>query len=254
MEFQSNDIYKALDNSYKSLAPYSNKQRWEFDSNLFHLSTIVSHVSKSDRIIDVGCGIGILALALKNLGFDVCGVDKYVFEPKNSYNVSDIDGLKKIWERNKLNISSGDVLSGPDGRKFDVVVSVAVIEHQRYLRNFIENLLSFVGSGGKVYVATPNVSNLLNRFRMFFGRAPMANVEAFYINGESFNGHWREYNPHELKVIAKSANTKVIEVGAKQTTKPHFSKDFKKWHVSLFRMLAYIIPGTGDTSYIWIQK
>lgn len=254
MKSQSKDIYIALDNAYKTLAPYSNKQRWEFDSNLFHLSTIVSHVAVKDKIIDVGCGIGILALALKNLGYDVCGVDKYVFEPSNSYNVSDIDGLKKIWKDNGLNISAGDVLDGGDGGKFDVVVSVAVIEHQRYVKNFIENLLRFIKVGGKVYIATPNVSNLLNRFRMFFGRAPMANVEAFYINGESFNGHWREYNPGELNKIAKLAKTQVIEVGAKQTTKPHFNRDFKKWHVSIFRMLAYIIPGTGDTNYIWIQK
>ena len=157
MKSQSKDIHIALDNAYKTLAPYSNKQRWEFDSNLFHLSTIVSHVAVKDKIIDVGCGIGILALALKNLGYDVCGVDKYVFEPSNSYNVSDIDGLKKIWKG-------------------------------------------------------------------------------------------------ELNKIAKLAKTQVIEVGAKQTTKPHFNRDFKKWHVSIFRMLAYIIPGTGDTNYIWIQK
>jgi len=254
MNYQSNDIFTALDKSYKTLSPYSNKQRWEFDSNLHHIGTIVSHASKTDKIIDVGCGIGILVLALKNLGYDVCGVDKYVFEPSNSYNVSDIEGLKKIWKDNNVDISAGDVLAGVNGRSFDVAISIAVIEHQRYVKDFIENLLGLVKKGGKVYIATPNVSSLLNRFRMFAGRAPMANVSDFYKNGEAFNGHWREYNPSELSIIAKLANTKVVEVGAKQTTKPRFNIDFRKWHVNLFRLFARIIPGTGDTNYIWIQK
>ncbi len=254
MNSTTSSLTEALKKSYSTLAPHSDSQRWEFDNNIFHLKSIVKNTSKKDRIIDVGCGIGILALALKNLGYYVVGIDKYVFEPRNSYNVADIENLKKIWKKGGLDISSGDLFNSTQNTGFDVALSIAVIEHQKDVKGFIENLSGYVKKDGKIYVATPNVSNFLNRFRMLLGKAPMSNIASFLKAGEGFNGHWREYTIAELKTIAQISGLEIIEIGNKQTTKPYFSTNFRKWHVSLARFGGYVFPGTGDTNYIWMKK
>ncbi len=254
MNSQKTALKEALNKAYTTLSPYADSQRWESDSNLFHLESIIKNVSKNDQIIDVGCGIGILVLALKNLGYSVRGIDRYVFEANNSYGIDDIENLKKIWKKEGLEISSGDLFTSNQNASFDVVLSVAVIEHQKDLKGFIQNLISFVKKDGKVYIATPNVSNFLNRLRMLLGRAPTSNIDPFFRAGESFNGHWREYTVFELEKVAKISNLEIIEARNTQTTKPHFNTNFKKWHVSLARLGGYIFPGTGDTNYIWMKK
>ena len=246
--------HESLRNAYDLLSPFSDKQRWEFDSNLFHLNSVVKKVTKHQKIIDIGCGIGILALSLKIMGYDICGIDRYVFESENSYSADDIEKLKKIWNENNLKIYSGDITESKKLEEFDVAVSIAVIEHQKDIKSFIQGLSSYLRVGGIAYVATPNISNLLNRFRMLFGRAPMANIESLFRDGESFNGHWREFTIDELKKVFILSKVEIIESGNKQTGSFSITKNYKKWHVATLRLFARVIPGAGDTNYIWIKK
>lgn len=245
------EIREALKRSYRALSPYADRQAWEFDNNLFHISFLAKRVPKDAKILDLGCGIGIMVLALKYIGFDVTGVDRYIFEPSNSYSVSDLEGLKKVWQKERLNIMP----SVPDssGEKYDVVASIAVIEHQSNLRLFMEDVKSSAKKGGYIYIATPNVANLLNRFRFLFGRAPLCNIKEFY-ESPLFTGHWREYTWNELAAIGKMAGLEVLEAGNKQTLKPYMTRNFRKWHRLIARGLGGLIPGCGDTIYLWAKK
>lgn len=248
------NTFEALKQAYAILSPYSDSQRWEFESNLFHLNFILNRISKDHTVIDVGCGIGIFALTLKLLGFDIDGVDKYVFEGSNSYRVDDIEHLKNIWKSQNLSISAGDAAGAHSERTYDVVVSIAVIEHQSNLKSFMEGLKTYTKPEGYMYIATPNAANFLNRFRMLFGRAPMGNIDEFFNASPAFTGHWREYTVDELKVIARLAGLSAIEVGNAQTVKPHFTKNWRKWHVNVARLGAQVVPRTGETNYIWAKK
>jgi len=245
---------QALSESYRILSPFADPQRWEFTNNLFHLSFLDQHILKNARILDMGCGIGILALALKLLGHQVTGMDKYVFEPSTSYSVEDIARLRDIWQAHSLNISAGDALNGAPAITYDAVVSIAVIEHQKNLPEFMAGLMSYLKPGGTVYIATPNVTNFLNRWRFFFGRAPLGNIREFYAAGDRFTGHWREYTVAELRTIARLADLKVLEARNCQTLKPYLTKNWRKWHRLLARFLGSVFPGCGDTNYLWAQK
>lgn len=249
-------LRRTLTEAYTRLSPYADSQRWEFDNNLFHLAFLTSRITKQETIIDLGCGIGILALTLKLLGYSVVGVDKYIFEPSNSYSVQDMEKLKKIWRDNSLNISSGDANDSAslNSTAFDVVVSVAVIEHQSNLKEFMSGLLCAVKKGGRIYIATPNVANLLNRFRFLCGRAPLSNISEFYEKGAHFVGHWREYTVAELREIGRLSGCEVLEAGNAQTLRPYATRNFRKWHRLAARLIARCIPGSGDTNYLWLKK
>jgi len=246
---------QALTESYRILSPYSDPQKWEYDNNLFHLDFITKRISRSDRIIDLGCGIGILALALKLMDYDVTGQDRFVFESSTTFTVIDIEGLKKVWRDNNLTVTSGDVHQAQSPNSlFDVVVSIAVIEHQNDLGSFMDGILRYVENGGMIYIATPNATNLLNRFRVLFGRAPLGNIRQFFEDGSRFTGHWREYTLDELKLIADLSGLEIVEAGNKQTQKQQMNGNWRKWHRQIARLCGAIIPGCGDTNYLWLRR
>ncbi len=239
----------ALKKAYQVLAPYSDKQKWEFNSNLIQLNFLIKYLPKKGKILDVGSYIGILALALKFLDYDIEAADKYLFLPSNGFFVSDIDNLKKIWDKYHFRVSSKDFLTDDMGKKFDAIISAAVIEHQRYPKIFIENLVKNLNSGGLLYIATPNVNNLMNRFRVFFGRAPMANISDFYLDGHEFNGHWREYNLQELITMFNLSNIDIVASKTCQSIKPDWTKR-KKFLLNITRVFASFVPSLGDANLI----
>jgi SAM-dependent methyltransferase len=208
----------------------------------------------TDTILDLGCGIGILAMSLKLLGYTVVGFDKYVFEPSTSYSVRDIDKLKRIWREQGLMIGAGDALGDMSTQEYDIVVSVAVIEHQPHLKAFMEGVISYVKPGGQIYIATPNGVNFLNRFRVLFGRAPMGNIKEFFSMGDLFTGHWREYTVDELKIVADLAGLGSVEAGNAQTVHPRLTRNWRKWHINLARLGGWLVSNTGDTNYLWARK
>lgn len=245
---------EALLMSYKILSPYSERQLWEFNSNLIHLDFLASKISKKMHILDVGCGIGILALALVILGYNVDGVDKYIFQENNSYS-ADVGVLSLIWVKNNLKISNADISANSVATKYDVVISIATIEHQQYPKQFIQQLMDRVNNGGFVYLATPNVTHLLNRIRFLFGYPPLGNLKEFFDNGTVFVGHWREYSLAELKFFYQWSGLEIIETENIQSIRPRV---FGIWgrgiYVNFFRLLSYVLPGMRDTNIIFGKK
>lgn len=247
---------EALQKAYTVLSPYADMQRWEFNNNLVHLWFITKWISKTSRILDVGCGIGILDTALVLLGYQVTGVDKYVFEPNNSFSVDDINGLKCVWRAQGLLIFPKDILQDDLGAQYDAVISIATIEHQKDPKRFLESLLHATVPGGLIYLVTPNVSHLLNRVRFAFGRSPMqAHLHGFFDRGEQYEGHWREYTVHELRQMFEWAGATVVEACNVQSMRPRLKLfSLRSWYLNLFRLYAYILPGTRDTNIIIARK
>lgn len=242
---------EALKQSYRLLSSFSDNQQWEFNNNLVHLKFLIKYLKKTDKILDYGCGIGILSLALKLLGYNVKGEDKFIFSAGNNFSVVDLGRLKQIWENNNLLIGNESSNLG----EFDVIISVAVIEHQSTPRLFLEKLSSRLKTNGLIYLATPNIANFLNRFRFFLGRAPLGNLKDFYHQAESFVGHWREYTLKEVKQMCEWAGLEVVKARTVQNQRPDWAiGKWRIWHRNLFRILAYLIPEGGDANIIICRK
>lgn len=263
MQHSTRDLKKALEAAYSTLSPFSDSAQWEFNSHLTHLGYAVSlldNFPQGASVMDVGCYIGVLPLALRNLGYDASGNDKYIFYSRESGNAygftdSELATLKTIWSKHGLVIESVDVAKERSSKTYDVVLSIATLEHQPYPKLFLENIASFAHPGSYIYIATPNAVKLANRFRIFLGRPPMSNVDEFYTNAEHFNGHWREYTPHEVAAMGRLSGLEVVEATAKQTEPVGFRFDRpKKWARSIARLLAHYIPGTGDSVLVIFKK
>jgi 2-polyprenyl-3-methyl-5-hydroxy-6-metoxy-1,4-benzoquinol methylase len=254
---------QALAQAYAALSPFSDSDAWEFESHLIHLNFVLQKLKKlpSDAtVIDVGCYVGILPLALRLIGVDASGNDKYIFQSKETgkaygFSPQELDALKKIWDAHGLRVDALDVAQEKSKKHYDVVLSIATIEHQPYPKQFLENVTSFAKSGGTIYIATPNLAKLANRFRFLVGRPPMSNLQEFYVNAHDFNGHWREYTRAELRDMATLSNLQVEECKSVQM-EPITFQFYRpsKWLRAAARLLARFIPGTGDINVLILKK
>jgi len=173
---------EALLLAYQELAPFSDRHNWEFFNNLKHIEFLCKHLGRDKSILDVGSGIGILALALSKLGYTVDGLDKYIFLP-NTYISVDQDAvtkLQKVWADNNLRIINDDISTFVTEKKYDSVVTIAVIEHQKDPKGFINACVSHLRIGGLFFCSTPNMVDLLNRFRVLCGRSAFRDLKPFF--------------------------------------------------------------------------
>jgi methionine biosynthesis protein MetW len=109
--------------------------------------TALRVVRRGGRLLDVGCGRGAVASLLSERFDEVHGVD------------TDAEALATAAERG-VAVAQVDLdrerLPFEDG-SFDAVVSLDVIEHVLDPAAFVRELARVLRSGGRVYLATPNV-------------------------------------------------------------------------------------------------
>lgn len=245
---------EALEQSYNIFKPFSDRQRWEFSNNLFHLDFITARADKREVIADVGCGIGLLALALKILGYQVKGYDKYVFIGDDFYNKEDSLVLNDIWRKHGLEIVPADILVDSLAEEpFGGVISIATLEHQAFPRLFLEKMVTLLKADGWIYIVTPNIATFLNRLRFLAGRSPLSNIGEFFHQAKNFSGHWREYTLQELIFMFGGLDLFVEEaknVGLLKSRPKLNRKFFRK----IFLIVGNFLPGTKDTILIFARR
>jgi 2-polyprenyl-3-methyl-5-hydroxy-6-metoxy-1,4-benzoquinol methylase len=109
--------------------------------------------SAKTSIFDLGCGNGATAEILQRHGYEVVGVDP---------STSGIREAQRAYPNLELFVGSAyDDLAARFGR-FQVVLSLEVIEHVYYPRKFAATLFSLVRPGGMAIVSTPYHGYLKN--------------------------------------------------------------------------------------------
>lgn len=154
---------------------------------------------KGLRILDIGCGGGILSEPLARLGASMVGVDP---SEKN------IEVAKLHAEQSDLAIdyrcSTAEQLSA-DGESFDLVLAMEVVEHVSDVPLFVRSCGSMVKPGGLMIAAT------LNRTLKSFA---LAIVGAEYILRWLPPGthQWDKFvTPNELEIAMEQAGLRVSD-------------------------------------------
>jgi 2-polyprenyl-6-hydroxyphenyl methylase / 3-demethylubiquinone-9 3-methyltransferase len=151
------------------------------------------------RVLDIGCGGGILSEPLARLGARVVGID-----PSDS----NIAVARHHAERSRLTIDYRAVAAealAQSGGVFDVVLAMEVVEHVADLGLFIDLAASMVAPGGLLFVAT------LNRTAKSFA---LAIVGAEYILRWLPRGthRWEKFvTPNELETAIEQSGLNIID-------------------------------------------
>ena len=117
----------------------------------------------SDRVLDVGCGQGQLGQAIRELGWEVWGVEQ---SPRACAVAR--DRLHRLIEADLHD--QGRIEQAIGAERFDAVIFSDVLEHVYDPRTVLERYLGFVKPGGRVFVSVPNFVVWTNRLKLLLGR------------------------------------------------------------------------------------
>jgi len=115
----------------------------------FKLNLNSSKPLKELKILDIGCGGGLLCEPLNRLGATVTGIDP----SSNSIEVAKLHSKK-------MNLNIKYMHCSPENLnfkgKFDVILNMEVVEHVSNISLFIKNCSSLIKKNGIMFVATIN--------------------------------------------------------------------------------------------------
>ena len=182
-----------------------------------------SALSLSDiKILDIGCGGGLLSEPMSRLGAEVTGIDA------SSKNIS----IAKIHAK-KNNLKINYICTSPEklksSKKFDVILNMEVIEHVADLNLFIESCEKLLKKNGLLFFAT------LNRNILSFG---LAIVGAEYILGWLPKGthNWKKFiTPEELKIIFRSSGLNITDIMGMK-----YNPIYDSWYLSEDTSVNYL--------------
>ncbi len=138
---------------------YTDKHSNWFENPNFKLFKIISdmllQVKPNAKILDVGCGKGDLLRYLRSLhpNLELSGIDFTTNEVAT--------GIKFL---------CGDVFDLDEANSFDVIISLAVIEHVEDVNKFVGKLQRLVSSGGTVILMTVDDRSFLYSLSRFLAK------------------------------------------------------------------------------------
>jgi len=178
---------------------------------------IIDKISvKRGRVLDYGCGAGLMLRVFKEYGYEVLGVEES-------------EAFRKILKKD--NIPSIASLSEIDDLResFDLVIVKDVIEHLENPVEAINEIVSFIKPGGFIYVRVPN------RYAYPFHWA-VDTVE-----------HVNHFTPSALKNVMKNSrmkmhgDVKIYDISSRAG----------RVYDSIFWKLRYFLPMTHQISLIF---
>ena len=146
--------------------------------------------NRSQRVLDFGCGTGLLSYALATAGKDVVAID---------LNLAPLRLVRdKVRFPDSIAFIEGELLTQDlDGPQFDLVVALDVLEHISDLNPYISKFSSLLNPNGAIVVSGPSENWLYK-----VGRR---------IAGSRFTGDYHVSNIRTIREqFAKSMDTQTI--------------------------------------------
>ena len=103
---------------------------------------------KNLKILDIGCGGGLISEPMARLGGNVTGIDA----ANTNIEVAKIHMKKSNLNINYLNKKPEEILD----KKFDVILCMEIIEHVEDVNFFVESCIKLLKNNGLIFFATLN--------------------------------------------------------------------------------------------------
>jgi len=139
---EKGDYHIHLDSSWPYLPVYLEK--------MTYVKKLLNQYGKNKKIIDLGCGEGVLVKEFNKKSFDIIGLD--------------LNYQSKFVKR-------GNILNTKyPNNSFDIILCLDVIEHLSFHEQniAIQEMSRILKSGGKLIITIPNLAHLASRFSFFF--------------------------------------------------------------------------------------
>lgn len=107
---------------------------------------------QSSKIVDIGCGGGILADAMARRGAEVLGIDL----AEKPLKVAELHALEAGTERVSYRLVSAETLAQESPAAFDVVTCMEMLEHVPDPSSIVAACAALVKPGGHVFFSTIN--------------------------------------------------------------------------------------------------
>ncbi len=164
--------------------------------------TLIRYRLENKRGLDIGIYPGYFTYCLKNLGYNIEGVD--VHPERITKQISQKLTIKKC----DIEIES---LPYKD-KSFDYIIFTAVLEHIRINPiAVLKEIRRILKPGGKLFLQTPNLGFWSRRIRVLFGKGFDRSPYQVYKKIEEIGhaGHIRVYQMHELVEIMRKTGFKI---------------------------------------------
>ena len=174
------------------------------------------------KILDIGCGGGLLSEPMARLGAKVTGIDPVK---------RNIEIAKQHLKRSKLNIKYYNF--SPEkfksNNKYDVILNMEIVEHVENVDFFIKQSAKFLKKSGIMFIATLNQT--LKSF-------------LFAIVGAEYILKWLPIGTHDWQKFIKPAELIAIckknSLNLKSLDGISFNPIIDKWNISVDKSVNYI--------------
>ncbi len=174
------------------------------------------------KILDIGCGGGLLCEPMRRLGAEVTGIDA----SQKNIDIAKIHSSKKNLKI-KYICSSPENLNIKD--KFDIILNMEIVEHVNDVNFFLKNSSKFLKKNGLMYVATLNKTLKSYLFAI---------VGAEYVlRWLPIGTHeWNKFvKPTELVGFAENSSLKIKKIDGVV-----FNPLYQSWHIKKDTSVNYI--------------
>ena len=175
------------------------------------------------KILDIGCGGGLISEPMARLGANVTGIDAL----EKNIKIAQIHSEENNLKINYIN-SSPERLK--EKEKFDIILNLEIIEHVEDVKLYIESCSKLLKKDGLMFTAT------LNRTVVSYIKAIVG--AEYVLRWLPIGTHdWNKFiRPEELEKKLSIANFKTIEIKGLE-----FNPFNKKWKKSDNLSVNYII-------------
>lgn len=150
-------------------------------------SLIMKHTGKKGSLLDMGAGTGAFAATMRNLVWNVTGIEP----DEGARQLS-----KKLFHIDLLDFHAlGDL----HPRSFDAITLWHVLEHVHALHDYMEKLKSLLRPGGKLFIAVPNYDSVDNT------------IYKLYWAAYDVPRHLYHFTPKAIELLAMQHGLRLLE-------------------------------------------
>lgn len=165
-----------------------------------YFSSVAGDLS-GKRVLDIGCGGGLLAERFAQAGAQVTGIDLSPVAIEAASRHARESGLEIDYRV----ISPAD-LSGKAPEPFDIIICAEVLEHVDDLGGFLRDSLSMLKSGGLFFFGTINKTVKARFFAIFVAEDLLGMVP------KGTHDYKRFVRPSELKALLEANGAEIMEL------------------------------------------